>query len=175
MDELCELFGLNEYNLFLDYNNNPFKQYWIAPWYCTDTYVGHSALYVHDTFVAIMTQQSRKDNREFYWVGKEEIKLTKTTLLQYYKEHDNFLVSSFARELAIMLDDHDYDGKEGYSLYFNEQLLCDKIIYDNNVYTVINKITHEPGIDDEIQITQDNMEILTVKLKDCLVPYNIKA
>jgi len=62
----------SELNYEFDYvNQDRLKAYWIANWYCTDSYVGYRMYFLDDEPVAVSLQPGRKSNETFEWFSKE--------------------------------------------------------------------------------------------------------
>ena len=57
------------------------KSYYVAPHYCTDSYVGMRAYFLDDEFIAISNQEGRKCDEYFEFVSKEVMVKTRNYLL----------------------------------------------------------------------------------------------
>ncbi len=159
-EALCNEFNFDYYNL--DYENTSFYVYWIAPWYCTDTYVGYLALYLNDTLLAIIVQYSRKDDTIFFWKSRDEYNMAKEELLRWMDPPKINTVVDFPPATNILQE-------SGYRIFHSSNLLSDTVLYKGvRCKVVLKPIGYTDG---PIKIDY-NGDIITVDIKECIIPYN---
>ncbi len=79
MENLCEALSI-PYDWELEDLEEPFKVYEIAPWYCTDTWVGMRAVTIYDMPLAITFQSARKNDDEWRFVSNDMANRARATL-----------------------------------------------------------------------------------------------
>lgn len=143
------------------------KQYWIRKHYCTDTWVGVTAIFYKDAFVGITSQSGRKMDVEYEWVSKALYKEVRDYVLTLCVVEDD--------DEEIPLLDLTYEMGQGYKVSYGGSLL-DKIgIYEPTGETV--EVVKTWGRYDEIdkwgivEAKFPDGKKKEIKLSDYLIPY----
>lgn len=159
------------YDVDLEYHG--FAQHFIAPWYCTDTWVGVSVIYYKDEPVAIIEQLGRKCDRVVRWIGGKE------TYNRIYKVICDIRKDTINEEIVIDTANLDEEYGAGYPVQFAEGVLSPEVILksDGKRYPVVKKynIDNRKAMESwqTIMITINGSNLI-VPLSDVLMPYRIK-
>lgn len=104
------------------------KEHMLAPWYCTDTYVGMNVIFMDDEPICVTFQTGRKSDVQYHWYSKEA-----------YDKLKQFIASLCAvPEPEIKLVDLDEEYGESYQVAYGEQIVADEVLY-NGVLTPIDR------------------------------------
>lgn len=142
------------------------KEYWLAPWCCTDTWVGLSVLVVDGTAVAVAMQNARRDHKRYAWL---------TTELRTWTRD---LALSFARRPAehFTLANLDEELESHYHVHYGEQLVVDDVLYQGQSAKVV---TRSFGYNDpnwgKVTIALADGHQVTVPAAELKLPYWITA
>ena len=176
---LCSEFGIS---MSLDYDkaNTRVTAYWLAYWYCTDTWVGFRVYFLDDEVLAVSYQKGRKWEEAFTFVSKE--------LKDEFKEYIlSFAIKNETKEIKKYYLDLEQDMQNGISVSFASELMATHVFYKDELCKIIYpKGTNKNGqeydqmyrynFDDNESIKielSDGIEAI-VELSDCVIPYNIK-
>ena len=168
-------------SLSLDYNkaNTRVTAYWLAYWYCTDTWVGFRVYFLDDKVLAVSYQKGREWDEVFTFVSKE--------LKDEFKEYILSLVKvDEIEEIEESYLNLEQDMENGISVSFASQLMGTHVFYKNELCKIVypkgihkngkeyNKIyTSKLSESEKIKIElSDGIEAI-VELSDCVIPYNI--
>lgn len=160
----------NEYYQLKEQDKDRLKAFYLAPHYCTDSFVGVSVLFLDETPVGIITQIGRKCEKKYQWISKDLAKDSREYLLSLKKEKD------FIDSIELVNLEKEVHPL-GYRIEFAEQLLQDKVFYKEELYDVITKNPHRDVAGQTIRIKKSNshIESIDVCITECIVPYNIKG
>jgi hypothetical protein len=167
IDKIADEFDCR-YNL--DYDRTATQtnlvSYWLACWYCTDTWVGIRLYFLDGEFVAISHQTARKNDEIFYWASKDLYLRTKKFVESYCYED----------ECQIQIVDFEEDVTDGYNLSFGGQLLHHTVCkYEGKIYPIdiekTNKLNHQDYINQKIVI--NNPEELVIDIEKVEFLFNL--
>lgn len=126
---VLEELGIDQYGGF-DHNgfDARLKEYWLAPWLCTDSWVGLSVLFLDDVPVATAMQTGRKMNKEYAWISPELREQTKAMCLSFAtRPAEHFSQANLDEEMP-----------PHYSVDYGEQLLVKTGTYQGEQVKVVN-------------------------------------
>jgi hypothetical protein len=142
------------------------KKYYIAPHYCTDSYVGLAVCYFEDKPVCYSNQQGRKCEEIFNWVDKEAYdKVLVYTESIVNSEEDKYEGISFIDNLECMVDTF-------YTVEYGEQLLTSEGYYKGGKVLVTKTWTGYKDIDMWTKVEINDKEI--IPLKELFIPFKLK-
>jgi hypothetical protein len=130
--ELSEEFDI--YDIKHDFESQ-LKEFWIGPWYCTDTWVGFRVIFWNNKFLCLTYQSARKSSCEYKWVSETK-----------RKEVYNY-IASLKQDLYgdgnIELINFEEDFAEGYQVSYHSELLTmhgyNRAIYKGEEVKVLGK------------------------------------
>lgn len=102
---------------------------WIAPWYCTDTWVGLAVITLDGEPVMFSLQTARKNTTSYDFVSKEA----------YYKMRDFVLSCMSPEEVDVPLADMDEEMDDGYQVSYASQILSKHVLLDGQKLEVIDR------------------------------------
>ena len=141
------------------------KSHTVTRWYCTDTWVGMSVVYIDDEPLCVTNQTARKNPVEVYFVSKEAIGKLRLFILE--------LLSKEESEYVDFLD-MDEDVGEHLTISYSSQLLDDEGIYNGEKCQVVMKYdsrdTEKPQT---IDIKKPNGEIINIPTEKFEIPFKI--
>jgi len=82
IEELSSAINLNSYPFDYDKFESKLICYWVFTWYCTDTWVGLTAIYLGDELMGYTYQSARKNPLDIYFLSNESAIKVK----DWYKE-----------------------------------------------------------------------------------------
>lgn len=145
-----------------------FKEFYIAPHYCTDTWVGLSVIFLDDEAVAVCHQSGRKSDKNIQWVSKESWTKTRAVIITMIEEDEP--------EFEIV--DMDEEMGDHYSVDFGTQVLHDTVIYNDKPYAVSKTWNRYPNVVgwndpnwDKMAIVMDDGSEIIVSPSDVKLPY----
>lgn len=138
---LYDVFDLNinweTVEAFENKNGKRFSAYWVAPHYCTDSWVGERIYFFDGEPVAYSTQKGRKCNEEFYWLSEAaankvyrygiEIMASQMPTVSYYSA-DEDLGNSYKIEYISQVLDWRYARYHGKPIS-NVEIIKDETDY----------------------------------------------
>jgi len=158
-----------ELNYEFDYvNQDRLKAYWIANWYCTDSYVGYRIYFLDKEPVAVSTQQGRKYSEDFEWFSNE--------LALKVRDYLIFIMSKDENELNIKLCDINDDIGDSYKISFNNEILNpERAIYNGKPIEILERIKDKNnwGIGTELKVKLLNGEEKVVNVRDLDFKFNL--
>lgn len=112
------------------------KAYWLANWYCTDTFVGTRVYFLDDEPVAVSFQSGRKNSEEFQWVSTEAAQKTKVYILS--------LSAQTSSSVRLMNPDEEIGNH--YTIRYNDQLMPrhHKMFYKGEMVEFVKRIREHP-------------------------------
>jgi hypothetical protein len=134
--EICQELNLEEGYISDESVFGSFECYWLKPWYCTDTWVGVSVVFLKNEPVAIRFQECRKCSTDYFWISLEARQNTLQEcmriieLLRNQDETDDFI-------------DLNEEFDEFYSLEYNTQPLEKIGFYKGEQITFLGPQTNE--------------------------------
>ena len=158
---------LNEPGHCVDLAANGFTQRPITQWYCTDSWVGTTAIYWNGEFICLTTQKSSNSDVNIQWLNKEI----------FYE------VSAFVKSLIVK---ENYEPKclnlekeygETYTLEFTDQILSDWAFYDGEKCKILrDKNREEIRKDDDIATVwiEQNSIVKQVHISELEFPVLLK-
>lgn len=179
--DTCEALDLNHYANFWseDYDEDSFERRFkhipIAPWYCTDQWVGLYALALDGEVIALSFQQGRKCDTNYEFVDIEAVKKAQDAIKS--------MVTKKADESNFAFIDLDQAIPERYKISYVEQLLTDKLFYQGEECERIREIDPDSkwggpmryGYDhpfyETVLLKRPNGEEVRVTIDDLDVPY----
>jgi len=168
IDTICEEF--NEiYSCDIEYDNFKVYEFYFGPWYCTDSWVGWSAIIFNGEVVAVSYQPGRKSSQEIEWVSKSGYNEVKEHLLS---------ISDKGVDTINCISDGDLFGEfgQGYKVSYGNQILGSKVIYKNELCKVIKTWGDMKDIKlwNYLNLERENGDVETVEMKDVLLPWRTK-
>jgi len=158
----------SELNYEFDYvNQDRLKAYWIANWYCTDSYVGYRMYFLDDEPVAVSLQPGRKSNETFEWFSKEMALRVRDYLISLMSD-DN--------ELNIKLCDINDDIGDSFKISFNGEILNpERAIYNDESIGILEEIkdANNWGIGTKLRIKLLSGEEKVVDIKEIDFQFNL--
>ena len=131
--------------------------YYIANWYCTDTYVGSKVYFFDDEPVAISTRSGRKSSENFDWISMESYKRVYDYVLNFKNEE--------FENISIL--DLDEEFKETYKVEFYCQMFKhhkENALYQGNKVKIIDfNDSHYAGFNFDGQLFP---ETVLIKFED---------
>ncbi len=107
-----------------------FTQYYLAPWYCTDTWVGYEVIYYHDKPICLVYQSARKNDVEYHFVGgKQTVDEIFPVVAALFKPSDRDVITL----------DMDEEANVGIKLGFNQQILDMKVLYEGELVEIVRR------------------------------------
>lgn len=158
-------------NIYLDdhdaLENAGFTAYYIAPWICTDTWVGVGIIFYKDKPVCMTYQPARKSDTQYEFIGG------KTTVDEIFPIVAN-LVKPSERDVSSV--DLDEEMELGIKLHYNQEILDEEVILDstNERVKVLGRKWGENKIDDwyTVDILKDGVK-QTVRMSEITIPWRI--
>lgn len=140
------------------------KGYWVAPWYCTDQYVGMAVYFIDDKPLAVSMQTGRKSSPDYEFYSHESAKSCIDFILELQGE------TEYSYSVADLNEDH----KENfYHVSFGSQLLTDIGYYNGERVKVVETFNKNDDIPNwrYVVIEKENGEKEKIHLKDFKIPY----
>jgi len=103
--------------------------YWVFVHYCTDTWVGLQAVYLHEELVGYTYQTARKNDVDLKFISDEAAKKTVAFVQSCCEVNDYYIIEE---NLDQEIDDLS-------SVYYSNQLLEKSGFYEGKPCTLINK------------------------------------
>lgn len=100
------------------------KQYWLVKWYCSDTWVGTTAIFLDGELVGMTRQVARKSDTDLDWISREAA----TKVWEWLKP-------KMAKISGYVNPDEDID--ERYSVSYVSQILQDDGFYEDQPATLV--------------------------------------
>lgn len=152
----------------LDEKEEVLYSYYFATHYCTDQYVGQAVLYLKKKPVAITSQTGRKCPIKYRWVHKGSAENVREYLLSLVKKEELDHLEFLNLEEEV--------NPKGYLVDYADQLMQDKVYYQDELYEVVDKNPSREIIGQTIIIRKDKYSSKKeVSIRDCLVPYLLKS
>lgn len=172
-EEISSLFDINCYHLSHDsYKewDRRMVEFYLAPWYCTDQWVGMAAILLDGEVVALSMQTARKNDTNYEFISAEgRNKLREFVLTLVPNDEAEFELVNLDQEMG-----------EGYQIGYASQMLTDKVLYNGELVEVDrskNVRDYSPPVEEWSRITvrlNDGTE-KRVSLDDVLIPYTLPA
>lgn len=81
--------------------DNRLQAYWVANWYCTDSWVGDRLYFFDNEPVAYSVQNGRKDDEHFFWFSEEAARKVKVYVLSLIaRENNHFTVCDINEDIG---------------------------------------------------------------------------
>lgn len=112
------------YGWFKEFENRV-KLYWVVKWLCTDTWVGHSAVYFDNELIGMRSQDARKSDVNISFVSEDAAN----------KLRD--FIASFIDKDNINLLDGESEIDDYYTLDYSSQLLVKEALYKDNPVKIV--------------------------------------
>lgn len=115
------------------YGDNPRLQvYYLAPWYCTDTWVGADVYYLDDRPLAYSFQSARKSKPVFQYVDRD-----------VHRDAREYVATLVDDVTTVKFIDPEEDFPETYRVGYREQLLTDRGYVDGRAVMYDRVATRE--------------------------------
>lgn len=163
LDELQAEFNIHEFREYDQELDDRFKEYFIIKWYCTDAWVGLSAIYLDDELIATCMQEGRKCGKDFEFVSIEAAKKVYDLLRPQFNPNS---VSIVGKHQTI--DDY-------YTVEFGSQLLVEEGFYKGEKVTVVEKYQSYQAIDlwRSLVIRRQGGQCETINISDFHIPIHV--
>lgn len=158
----------------VDYSevNDRLKKHWIAPWLCTDTWVGTAAYYLDNKPVAISKQSARKSHEELYFLSSETLASVRAFMLE--------CLSADGPEVSLLDDvDLDKDLGEGYTVNYGSQYLNKAVMYEGKPAKIVKTYWDRNQHDEfekhhlvDIKV-EGSDKVLQVRHDEIVIPYRV--
>lgn len=178
-ETIAEVFGISNYSDDYIRWESHVKEHYVAPWYCTDTWVGLSVIFLDGVPVATCWREGRKCDKNIVWISTDTYIAMKDFVL-------TFMVQKPETIHTVNLDE---EFGETYKIDYNSQIIGDKAFYNGDLVTIkkwnwydINGNSHlNKGPDptciktqmDQVVVDLPNGERKIVEMKELDFPYNL--
>lgn len=140
------------------------KGYWVAPWYCTDEYVGMAVYFIDDKPLAVSMQTGRKSSAEYEFYSHEAAKACINFILELQGE------TEYHYSVADLNEDH---KQNIYHVSYGSQLLTDVGYYKDKKVKVVETFEKMDDISNwrYVVVEDETGEKTKIELKDFDIPY----
>lgn len=139
------------------------KEYYLMKWYCTDTWVGVSAIYLDGELVGCITQNARKAEKIYSWISLLCVDKVRQVILECMEFDD---------AVYEIIDPTD-PVVEYYSVDYSSQLLDTEGFVNNRHCVVIDKM-HKGILSSKIKVRYDNKEEEVVPVSWLKIPIHLE-
>lgn len=162
-DSICD--EIENYNYpYSDEFEKRVSEYFIAKWYCTDTYVGISILFLDDEPVCVLSQSARKSDIRYKWISSESFNSVKSFIDSLCEEDEP---KYEILDTSLNIDDF-------YSVDFSSQLLV-KEGYVNECICKVTNTFSENYLSQQIEVKfLSDEEVKIVNVNEFKIPINVK-
>jgi hypothetical protein len=142
------------------------KGYWVAPWYCTDEYVGMAVYFLDDKPLAVSIQTGRKSSAEYEFYSHEAAKACINFILELQGE------TEYNYSVANLEEDH---KQNIYHVSCGSQLLTDVGYYNGDKVKVVETFQKMDEVSNWSFVVVENEtgEKIKISLKEFDIPYRL--
>lgn len=135
------------------------KMYWLAKWYCTDTYVGMAVIFFDNQPVGIFSQSARKADKNIEFINNPEL-IDKLKL---------FCLHCCERELPYIEDE---DSEEGsfYRVNYANELCCDHGFYKGKHVIILRNVKND-FVSEDIEVSFEDGATKVIPVNELDIPY----
>jgi len=163
IEEFASALGL-PYTSWDDRFSERVKGYWVAPWYCTDEYVGMAVYFLDDKPLAVSMQTGRKSSPEYEFYSHEAAKACINFILELQGELE------YNYSVANLEEDH---KNNIYHVSYGSQLLTDVGYYNDKKVKVVETFEKMDEISNWnfVVVEDETGERTKISLKEFDIPY----
>ena len=141
------------------------KKYWLAPTYCTDTFVGWAVYYMDDEPVAVSWQSARKSDEQISFVSDDAAKKVRHYLMELQIKEE---------AAVIKLANLDEEFGEFYTAQHASAILPKTGVYQGKQAKIVKAFNQADRWDDLVVELEDGTQ-KQIKVNEFQIPLRVVA